>query len=161
MPAWRSRLNSDCGPLCMRERMPGAAEPSPPSFTVSGLVQSVVSGLRVDRCAPQVVQPTSISVAAGQVSVEGPFLTWPPCVLPIVPPQPYSVVAEVGMLPPGEYSLSWTQGDWFSSPARFVVPSAARSIPSTSTLSVLILALAAALLACLVPAAHRRLRQRR
>ena len=28
-------------------------------FTVSGSVQAIVSGLRVDRCAPQVVQPTS------------------------------------------------------------------------------------------------------
>lgn len=120
----------------------GADEVLSDRVGVDGQVEAVVSGVLNDECAPRVNSPESVTSTGTEFSVVSSDKPLPPCVIPLDPPQPYEVVADLGVLEPGSYSVSWVQPGFFSSSIEFSVPQAPVGVPSTSWFSLVALVVA-------------------
>lgn len=111
-------------------------------LTPSGEVEAVVSGLRTNHCGFTFVPATSTAIVGSSISINVPP---PPCNMPIVPPQPYEVVANLGVLAGASYTVTWTQGVVLSAqlvPA-WLLP---RAIPALGTYGLMLTAVLIALL---------------
>lgn len=76
----------------------------------SGQVEAVVSGLITNQCGFRFLPATSIAIGASTIAIASPDVAPLPCSTPIVPPQPYEVVAGLGGLVAPSYAVTWTQG---------------------------------------------------
>ena len=76
----------------------------------NGDSQAVISGKLVGGCAPFRMNPLEAVERSGLVITVNSEAGGIPgiCVPLIVPPQPYEVIAPLGQLSPGSYSVSWT-----------------------------------------------------
>ena len=93
--------------------------------------EAVITGLRDNECAYLVNDQALVSVQGSAVSIVTPAIVPPPCFLPIVPPQPYSVVVTIGSLPAGQYTVTWRQDALIDLSAPLSVPAAPQVIPAS------------------------------
>ncbi len=111
----------------------------------SGEIEAVVSGLRTNLCGFVFVPPTSIAIVGSSISIVSPNVPPPPCFIPITPPQPYEVVANLGVLSGASYSVTWTQGVVLSAQL-FPAALAARAVPTIGPYGLLLTAVLIGLL---------------
>ena len=79
-------------------------------LNASAEIEAVVVGLLTNECGFRFLPATSITIVGGSISIDSPNVAPPPCFMPIVPPRPYEVIANLGVLPASSYSVTWTQG---------------------------------------------------
>ena len=91
---------------------PAMADSESLSFrrTPSGEIEAVVSGLLTNECGFRFLAPTSVTIVGGSIAIVSPNIPPLPCFTPIVPPRPYEIVANLGLLPASSYAVTWTQG---------------------------------------------------
>jgi hypothetical protein len=114
-------------------------------LTSSGQVEAVVSGLRTNQCGFVFLPATSIAIVGNSISITSPNPPPPPCDMPIVPPQPYEVVANLGVLTEASYSVTWTKGVVLS--AQLVLASLGpQAVPALNTHGLVLIAMLIGLL---------------
>lgn len=122
--------------------------------STGGGYEAVVTGLRDNVCAYVVNSEASVSVSGFVVSIVTPPIFPPPCFTPISPPELYSATVPIGALPPGQYTVNWTQEFIFDGTAQLTVPQPS-PIPSGSVWSTALLALVLTGLGALASKARR------
>ena len=111
-------------------------------FLGVGHVRAVVSGGIDNQCPMLISPPNSITRTGMHILVESPDIIPLPYDIPIDPPEPYEVTADQGVLEPGNYTLTWKQGQqWEDTIAFGVAPIRAAQVPATGWLAGFALAL--------------------
>ena len=111
-------------------------------FAGGGQVQAVVAGWIDNLCGAVIFPPQEITRTGMHILVESPDIIPLPCDIPIVPPEPYEVTADPGVLEPGNYTMTWRQGQqWEDTIAFGVAPIRAAQVPATGWLAGFALAL--------------------
>lgn len=108
-------------------------------FAPDGSVEAVVTGTVNDLCAMRVNAPVSVTSAGSSFTVQSPNPPPLPCTILLDPPQQYEVVAHLGVLAPGAYTVTWEQPQFFTSSIVFSVPAGPLGIPSTGVLTLILL----------------------
>ena len=111
-------------------------------FAGGGQVQAVASGWIDHQCPVVIYPPQEITRTGMHFLLESPDIFPPPCDGPVDPPLPYEVTANLGVLEPGNYTLTWRQGQqWEDTIAFGVAPIRAAQVPATGWLAGFALAL--------------------
>lgn len=123
--------------LCLSRNAVAANEVMTIQIVDGGTVEVVVSGLLFDDCANRVNPPIDIVSTGSHFYVTSPNPLLPACVIPLDPPQPYSVVAQLGVLDPGSYSVTWVQSLFFNSTINFSVSATPQVISTTGVVGII------------------------
>jgi len=118
---------------CLLAVLPASADSEVLSFrlTSTGEVEAVVSGLLSNECGYRFnASAPSVTVTATTIAIVTPDIPPPPCFTPIVPPRPYEVAVNLGILPSPRYSATWTQGPFVLTALLTTAALAPRAVPT-------------------------------
>ncbi len=107
---------------------------------VGGGYEVVVQGTVENVCQGIITNTPQVMINGFSIQIETINVPLLPCFIPISPPRVYSVVAPLGKLTPGQYSITWSQPDFFTGSIQFnVSTSSPFPVPTLSPMALIFL----------------------